>query len=1010
MFGRIRHREHDATGPVEEKRGGSGFHDALDRFAGGVIRRRRVVVVGTVLLVAAAGVAAARVRLNADFVTYLNAGNPLVRAYNYVGEVFGGNETGVVLVTAPDIFQPEVLSLIQELTELYQTLEGIEYATSLTNTLEFTATEWGVEVGRLVRRDALPATAAEVDVLRRRVQANPRLTGNLVSDDGSLAAILLRFSSSGDDRQATNFATARRVGQATAQLLAARGSPDDAAVYFGGLPFLMYNMTIMIAANMATLLPLMVGFLVLVLYLGLRRWTGVVYPLAVVLVSSMLVLGVMGIFGLRMDLLSGLVPIVLIALGSADGIHYMKRYYEKRGGGVSAAQAAAGSNREIRVPLILTTVTTMVGFGSLAISNFAVIRQFGLLTALGLFFALVVTLTLLPALAAFESRAPQPRNGKPRIGLMAGLARGVTRAPGIVLAAGFIAVAVAGSGMFLIVKSVDWTLCLRRGSSPHHAEMLIREKLGGSLPVQLVVRGDLLDPATLLAMRRLERRMDALPLVGKSQSLAGIIAEMNAAMNGRYAIPSTREGVANLWFLIEEEDEIEQLVADGGTSEGLIQARVADWDTNAIIQAVEGVDGWLVRLSDRMLVVDPRKLIGVPHTIVRRHRAADLLTQLGWEFAGRQSEAPASLMAVATAFVEWTPDSAARSFLSDAVLRYLASPEAELTFDTGVAAQLAGILGDVATEWGVDAGAAEAALRTAVSGIDEGSTEALGLSLESVSFDAMGRQRVATAMAALAEAAPRLAEDSVLRRNLSGALWEAHEPLIVLDGEVADQWRVDDAAAIRVVPATIRRSGLASVMKQMEEELLPTQIRSVLLTFVVVPVLLSLIFRSPVAGTLMVVPLAATIVVTLGAMGYLSLALDSFTAMVASISIGLGVDYAIHFTHRFRRELHRPGTRTSGALRRTLQTSGVAILVNALSVGLGFLVLLAAGGQHIRRLGGLTSLAMLVAGLFTLVLLPALYLRLQPRFLGLPPSPDSARHGSQGNGVPIKRNTNGRTK
>ncbi len=994
MLRRPKHGNYETAEPEDGRQLGIEPDYVHGRFTRWVIRRRGIVVVVTLLLTAAAGLAATRVRLNADFVTYLNAKDPLVRAYNSVGEVFGGNETGMVLVTAPDVYQPDVLSLIEELTETYQAVEGIEYATGLTNTLEFTATEWGVEVGRLVRRDALPATAAEVAALRHRVEANPRLSGNLVSTDGTLAAIQLRFASGGEERQAANFATAQRVGRATEQVLAARGSPDDVAVYFGGLPFLMYNMTMLIAGNMATLIPLMVGFLVLVLYLGLRRWTGVVYPLTVVLVSSALVLGVMGVFGLRMDLLSGLVPVVLIALGSADGIHYMKRYYEQRGGGKSASAAAASSYREIRVPLILTTVTTMVGFGSLAISDFAVIRQFGLLTALGLFFALVVTLTLLPALAAFGAGAPRPRTRKSRIGVMAGLARGVAHAPGVVLAAGFIAIVVAGSGMFLIVKSVDWTLCLKRGSSPYHAEMLIREKLGGSLPVQLVVRGDLLDPATLTAMRKLERRMDALPLVSKSQSLAGIIAEMNAAMNGRYAIPNTREGVANLWFLIEEEDEIEQLVADGGTTEGLVQGRVADWETNAIIQAVEGVDGWLAMQPDRMVVVDPQTLVGLPATAVRDQRAADLITQLQWEFAGAGLEAPSSLATVATAFVEWSPDAAARSGVSDAVLRYLGSPEAEVTLDAEAAARLAGVLANTATEWGVDAVGAQAAVRTAARGIDEWGSEALGLSLESVTFEAMGRQRVATAMAALAESAPVLAADSVLRRNVSGALWEAHDPLIVLDAAVADRWGVDGEAAIRVVQATIRRSGLASVMKQMEEELLPTQIQSVLLTLVVIMVLLSLIFRSPLAGTLMVAPLAATIVVTFGVMGYLSVALDSFTAMVASIAIGLGVDYAIHFTHRFRHELHRAGGETLGALAQTLRTSGVAILVNALSVGLGFLVLLAAGGQHIRRLGGLTSLAMLVAGLFTLLLLPALYVKLRPRFLvapaAAPHSPASA--------------------
>jgi predicted RND superfamily exporter protein len=971
----------DAVGSEGQRQSGIDSDGAHGRFTEWVIRRRGVVLTVALLLMAVAGLAATRVRLNADFVTYLNAKTPLVRAYNYVRDVFGGNETGIVLVTAPDVYQPEVLSLVDELTDAYQAIDGVDYATSLTNTLEFAGTEWGIEVGRLVRRDALPATGAELAELRRRVGANPRISGNLVSADGTLAAIQLRFANGGEDRQATTIATVERVVGATRALIDAGGGPSGVEVHFGGMPFLMYNISLQIAKNMAVLVPLMVAFLVLVLYVGLRHWTGVVYPLAVVLVSSVLVLGIMGVLGLPLDLLSGLVPVVLIVLGSADGIHYMKRYYEHRSGGEPAPRAASGAYREIRVPLVLTTVTTMIGFGSLAISNVAIIRQFGLLTALGLFCALVVTLALLPALAAFGIGAPRSRAERAHTRLIGGLTRVVTHAPRAVLAAGLATALAAGAGMVLIVKSVDWTLCLERSSSPHRAELLLRDKLGGSLPFQLLVRGDLLDPATLLAMRTLERRMDALPTVSKSQSLASLIAEMNAAVNGRYAIPDTREGVANLWFLIEDEDAIEQLVVSGAATEGLVQARVADWETPSIRKAVDGVDGWLGTQTAAMVVVDSRELDDVPDAAVRALRTAELVTQLRWEFAGRGVEAPASLPVLAGAFAEWTPDTVARARVRRAVRRYLESAEAEANIEPPSARQLAELLADAATVWGVDAAGVDAAVRAAVPGIGEWEREALDLSLEQITFDAMGRERVGAAMATLGAAAPALVRDSVLRRNVRGAFWEAHGPVMVVNATVAEQWGLEESGAERLVPVSIGRSGLASVLAQMEDELLPTQIRSVLLTLVVVLVLLSLVFRSPVAGGLMVVPLAATIAVNFGALGYLSLGLDSFTAMVASIAIGLGVDYSIHFTHRFRRELARAGGRTFQALTNALQTSGVAILVNAVAVGFGFMVLLAATCQHIRRFGGLTSLTMFVAGSFTLLLLPALYLTVRPRFL-----------------------------
>jgi predicted RND superfamily exporter protein len=203
-------------------------------------------------------------------------------------------------------------------------------------------------------------------------------------------------------------------------------------------------------------------------------------------------------------------------------------------------------------------------------------------------------------------------------------------------------------------------------------------------------------------------------------------------------------------------------------------------------------------------------------------------------------------------------------------------------------------------------------------------------------------------------------------------------------------------ARARRVPVEFVRTGMASVLKEMEAELTPTQVRSLLTTLVFVVVLLALIFRSLGGGFLLVLPLVGTILVNFGVMGYVGIGLDSFTAMVASIAIGLGIDYAIHFTHRYRRELSAAGGDPAAALMQTMATSGAAIMVNSLSVGLGFLVLLAAGGQHIRRFGGLTSLTMFVAAALTLTVLPALFLWIRPKFLGMRPRTRAAAEEPDG--------------
>jgi uncharacterized protein len=954
----------------------------LERLADIIIARRRWVVGVVLALTATAGYGLTKVQLNADFATYLKQSNPLVQAYNYIGDTFGGNSIGLVLVTAPDVFEPEVVDAIDRLTEAYRDIEGIGYVTSLTNVVDFRKVEGGIEVGRLVAKGQLPRTEEESRALRARVMDTDRFVGNLVSEDATAAAIMLRFAG-GAKAGMERFNTALRVRNATEGVTSVEPLPEGIELYYGGMPFLIYNMTLLVSENMTVLAPLMVGVLLLVLFLGIRAWGGVVYPLTVVLVSTVWTVGLMGYLGLRLDLLSGIMPVILIALGSADGIHFMKRFYERRAEGDAAPDAVRTTYAEIGVPLVVTTLTTMVGFASLAISDFAVIRQFGLLTALGLLLALVVTLTLLPALASYGAGRARRVRGLGSGAFTEGLSRFVYRRPGTILLGSGAIVAAGLVGIPRIVKDVDWTLCLQKGSAPFHAEMLIREKFGGSLPVQIVVDGDLKDPATLSAMRSVERRMDALPLASNSQSVASVISEMNDVMNGRFTTPDERAGVSNLWLLIEDEEMMKQLVAKDDR-QGLVQATLANWHTSSVSEVVDSMASFLEAMPTKIAVIDADALTEGQREALLAVRRPEFAQKLQWELAGRGVDVGAErIEPLMAGFFAWTPTEESDASLREAVRAYVTSPESEVPLTAAQARRLTDI---VAGQWEAGGAPTPEALTASVlpvsPGADSWDAEDLGLSLDLLGRDVVGSARIDATLAELARLSPAVRTDKVLRRNLRGTLAEAGDPLWTVDAATAERLGISgEPELLRTVEPRFTRSGMASVLKQMEEELTPTQVESVLITLAVVVVLLALIFHSAVGGVLALAPLVVTILVNFGVMGFLGVGLDSFTAMVASIAIGLGIDYAIHFTHRLRRELADAAGDTEEALRRTLATSGVAVLVNAVSVGLGFLVLLAAGGQHIRRFGGLSSLTMFVAGALTLTLLPALFLKIRPRFL-----------------------------
>lgn len=945
------------------------------RIADFVIRQRTWIIGAALLTTVLLGWQARHVGLNGDFATYLNQSDPLVREYNQVGEVFGGNETGAVLVTADDVFQADHLDLVARLTDTYRDVDGVSDVISLTNVVDFRATDWGLEVRPLVDPSDIPTDPDSLSALRRYVLGEARFRGTLVAEDGTATAILVRFAG-GEDPKINQFETARRVRDATESAAPPADRPESVSVYFGGMPFLVFNMTLLITENLRYLVPLILLVLVVILLVGFRHWAGVIFPLVVVGVSTVWIVGIMGLAGLEFDLLTGVMPVVLIALGSADAIHLLKRYFERRREGDSAPSAAHRAFRDMGTPIFLTTVTTMAGFASLQISDFTVIRQFGLLTALGVFVAFVVTLGLLPALLSYGRVRVQARERTPHVLLLDRLSHWVYRHRPVVVLSGAILAVVSIAAIPLIVKDVDWSRCLARGSDPYHAEMLLREKFGGSLPVQIRVQGDLKDPAVLTMMRRVEQKIATIPQVNEPLSMARLLAEMNEVLNGRQAVPETRQGAANLRLLVEGEEVVDQMVARGNR-DGLITGRLATWRTGPLVAAVDSIDAFLSTLPEHLAVVDLDRVRGEPRSALESLRHRQIQRALRLTLARHDLTADSALVRHAIAEAEKAGGSPeAEERIRRAVTSYLQKPGAEIQLADVLARRVGAEVGrelDVLSPRSI-----VDILRRLDPSISAEDAEWTAGSIYEVARSARGEARM---IAGLNVLPGRVRQDGEVREAVRGVLWPLESSLLYLGADEAARVLASSSPAlVRTVDWTVAQTGMPPVLGQMEAELTPTQVQSLLVALAFVLVLLAFIFRSALGAAIAVVPISLTILVNFAVMGYFGIGLDAFTAMIASIAIGLGIDTDVHFVSRLRDELAVDGDELE-ALKRTTRTTGLSVLINAVAVGAGFLVLLGAGGQHIRRFGGLTSLTVLVSAALSLTVLAALLLWIRPSFL-----------------------------
>ncbi len=156
-------------------------------------------------------------------------------------------------------------------------------------------------------------------------------------------------------------------------------------------------------------------------------------------------------------------------------------------------------------------------------------------------------------------------------------------------------------------------------------------------------------------------------------------------------------------------------------------------------------------------------------------------------------------------------------------------------------------------------------------------------------------------------------------------------------------------------------------------------IRSV--TIIVVFIILSSQFKSAKMGAVVLSPIVLVILINFALMGYLAIPLDYATMLVGSIIIGVGIDYSIHFSSRYKIE-YRETHDERKALEKTLKTTGTAIISNALMVSLGFFVLVGGKFIPVKREGWMIGVLMIISAFAALVYLPSLILTLK-RFLKL---------------------------
>lgn len=404
--------------------------------------------------------------------------------------------------------------------------------------------------------------------------------------------------------------------------------PAGVELLVTGVPFVRTDVVARMNADQMRFFPLVAVIFAGTIAVLFRRVRLGLAPLIAVVVADLWAMSALVLAGTTFNLLSVLVPTLVIVIGAADGIHITAAYRELRAAGLDRAAALERALPDMLLACWLTTFTTAAGFASLLVADTQVIRAFGFQASVAMLITFLGVIFVLPALLAWvpEGRVIAPaRASDGRI--FAAIDRLTSTRPGAVLlvcTALSLGAAALGSGVESNSRLLEM---YPPGTATHRAVTTSQDELAGVIPMFFYIEGPpgaLITPESLARQRALEAALRAEPAVRWTSSPAGALDGLHRALTGEEGGPPSREaaaqellladmsGAAPLRGLLDEEQARGRVLAlvrdDGGramlAARDRLTATAREVMAGAPEQAVLTGDGLLAAIGVHGLIHD----------------------------------------------------------------------------------------------------------------------------------------------------------------------------------------------------------------------------------------------------------------------------------------------------------------------------------------------------------------------------------------------------------------------
>jgi predicted RND superfamily exporter protein len=507
-------------------------------------------------------------RLETNLDKYKPEDHPEFIASDEFEDLFGISDAVIVAIendSDPNgIYNQETLRKIDEISLALEELPEIAKGdvNSLATADNIKGSNFGLEVDPFYQE--LPETEAEINELRASVEENKMISGRLAAEDGSAVLIMAELKAEEIDR----LELYQKI-----QAIVEPYREGNENIYIAGQPVVEGTLANLMPQDMQQMIPIVIFVILFVLFLTLHSFKSTLLTMIVVLFSTIWAFGTMSYLEIPIYAVSTMIPVMLIALGVADGIHLLSHLNQeiKAHPERDKIELIKDMQQQLWKPVVMTSITTAAGFLSLLTSDVLPIRYFGLFTAVGVISAMFFSLIMIPAglkvIGLPDLKIKKSGKKSADKNFFHKLSQFVRKNRKAVVIATIIITILAAYGASKIWIDSSMLSKFTEDEEISQADSFINDNFGGTTQLNLIFKAEANDtfkePEYLKEVWELQKELETREMVGTTYSLNDYLRRINKVMNEDQEeynrVPELRDLVAQYLLLYSMSGDPEDL-------------------------------------------------------------------------------------------------------------------------------------------------------------------------------------------------------------------------------------------------------------------------------------------------------------------------------------------------------------------------------------------------------------------------------------------------------------------